>query len=163
MKYTKDQLRAIEIIINARRPWMDKSRHLQFEECNIVLNDTTLIRLNEPVWSDGEEYYGVPVLLNSNATHDKVTVDTVDPSTTHYDERRDYCKIAEDAYFDPISLKRAMRVLKYHEQPVTLHYTTDPKTQQRYCNCLTFSTAYGFALVMACRIKDESALREVEK
>ena len=72
-----------------------------------------------------------------------------------------FCKLADDAFFDPKVLKRAFRAMKYRDEMVTLHYTIDQRTQQRYCRCLTFRTKYGYALVMACRVKDESNLNTI--
>lgn len=122
--------------------------------------DTTLLLLNEPVWDDGDEYDALRVIRN-NETRDIENVHSVKTDATHSDGTNIYVKIGDNAYFDPKILKRAFRALKYRDQTVTLHYTVDSKTQQRYCQCLTDATEWGYGLVMACRIKDESRLMEV--
>nr|DAG51393.1 MAG TPA: hypothetical protein [Caudoviricetes sp.] len=158
--YTKDQQKAIDTIINQRPSYMTCDRHLFSDKHNVVLSNTTLLVLQEPLWSTGKEF-DVGRLIQSNETRDTVSVQGVSTERTHYWCRKDYCKLAEDAFFDPTVLKRAFRAMKYRGEEITLHYTIDQRTQQRYCKCLTFRTKYGYALVMACRIKDESALHEV--
>lgn len=158
--YTKDQQKAIDTIINQRPSYMTCDRHLFCDGHNVVLSDTTLLVLQEPIWKTGTEF-DAGRLIQSNETRDNVSVQGVSTERTHYWYRMDYCKLAEDAFFDPTVLKRAFRAMKYRDEEVTLHYTIDQRTQQRYCKCLTFRTKYGYALVMACRIKDESVLHEV--
>lgn len=164
MKYTKDQLRAIKTILNDRQPWMKCARHLTYSdhnsERNLVLNDTTLLLLNESVWDDGEEYE-VQRLIRSNETSDIETGFAVNPTATHSDGKYLYVKLGDNAYFDPRILKRAFRALKYRGQTVTLQYKVDSRTQQRYCLCLTVATEWGYGMVMACRIRDESGLVKV--
>lgn len=158
--YTQDQLKAIDTIINRRPPYMTCDRHLFGDKHNVVLSDTTLLVLQEPLWSTGKEF-DVGRLIQSNESQDTDTVSHVSAERTHYHGNYNYCKFAEDAFFDPTELKRAFRAMKYRDEDVTLHYTIDQRTQQRYCRCLTFRTKYGYAMVMACRIKDESVLHEV--
>lgn len=162
--YTKDQIDAMITILNAREPWMTCARHLTYTdhhtECNLILNDTTLILLNEPVYHDGEEF-DAERLIRSNETRDVENMREMHTDTTHVSCKQKYCKLGDNAYFDPIILKRAVRVLKYRDENVTLHYAVDQRTQQKYCRCLTFRTKYGYAMVMACRVKDESNLNEV--
>lgn len=159
--YTKDQLRAIDTILNNRPSYMTCDRHLFSDKHNVVLSNTTLLVLQEPIWKTGTEF-DAGKLIQSNETRDTVSVQGVSAEHTHYWYRMDYCKLAEDAFFDPTVLKRAFRAMKYRDEEVTLHYTIDQRTQQRYCKCLTFRTKYGYALVMACRIKDESVLHTVD-
>lgn len=158
--YTKDQQKAIDTIINRRPSYMTCDRQLFSDKHNVVLSDTTLLVLQEPIWKIGRDF-DAGRLIQSNETRDNVSVQGVSTERTHYWYRMDYCKLAEDAFFDPKVLKRAFRAMKYRDEDVTLHYTIDQRTQQRYCKCLTFRTDYGYALVMACRIKDESVLHEV--
>lgn len=162
LKYTKDQLKAIDTILNKRPSYLNCDRHLFSDGHNVVLSDTTLLVLQEPLWSTGKEF-DVGRLINSNESRDNATVFNVSAERTHYWCGKDCCKLAEDAFFDPKVLKHAFRAMKYLGEEITLHYTVDRRTQQRYCKCLTFRTDYGYALVMACRIKDESALHEVTK
>ena len=162
MKYTKDQLAAINTILNKRPSYMTCDRQLFSKGRNVVLSDTILIVLQKPLWSTGKEL-DVTRLIRSNETDDIETGFAVDPAATHSNCGYIYVKLGDNAYFDPKILKRAFRALKYRGEFITLHYTVDQRTRQRYCNCLTFRTDYGYALVMACRIKDESALHEVEK
>lgn len=158
--YTKDQQKAIDTIINQRPSYMTCDKRLFCDKHNVVLSDTTLLVLQEPIWKTGTEF-DAGRLIQSNESRDTVSVQGVSTERTHYWCRKDYCKLAEDAFFDPKVLKRAFRAMKYRGEEITLHYTIDQRTQQRYCKCLTFRTKYGYALVMACRIKDESALHEV--
>lgn len=160
MKYTQYQLKAIDTILNKRPSYVTCDRQLFSDKHNVVLSDTTLLVLQEPLWSTGKEF-DVGRLIKSNESRDTVSVHGVSTERTHYWCGKYYCKLAEDAFFDPKVLKRAFRAMKYRDQDVTLHYTIDQRTQQRYCKCLTFRTDYGYALVMACRIKDESNLNEV--
>ena len=160
--YTKDQQKAIDTILNKRPSYVTCDRQLFSDGHNIVLSDTTLLVLQEPLWSTGKEF-DVGRLIKSNESRDNATVFNVSAERTHYWCGKYYCKLAEDAFFDPTVLKRAFRAMKYRGEEVTLHYTIDLRTQQRYCKCLTFRTDYGYALVMACRIKDESNLNEVER
>lgn len=162
LKYTKDQQKAIDTILNKRPSYMTCGRHLFSDGHNIVLSDTTLLVLSKPLWSTGKEF-AVGILIQSNESRDTDTVSNVSSERTHYWCGKDYCKLAEDAFFDPKVLKRAFRAMKYRGEEITLHYTVDRRTQQRYCKCLTFRTEYGYTLVMACRIHDESALHEVTK
>lgn len=162
MRYTKDQLRAIDTILNQRPSYMTCDRHLFSDGHNVVLSDTTLLVLQEPLWNTGNEF-DVSRLIKSNETRDNARVYGASTERTHYWCGNDYCKLAEDAFFNPKMLKRAFRAMKYRDEEITLHYTIDQRTQQRYCKCLTFRTDYGYALVMACRIKDESNLNEVER
>lgn len=157
--YTQDQLKAIDTIINRRPPYMTCDRQLICDKHNVVLSDTTLLVLQEPVWSTGKEF-DVGKLIKSNETPDTETVHHVSSERTHYHGKYNYCKVAEDAFFDPKVLKRAFRAMKYRDQDVTLHYTVDQRTQQRYCRCATFRTNYGYAMVMAVRVKNESTLQE---
>ena len=159
--YTKDQQKAIDNIINQRPSYMTCDRQLFSDGHNVVLSDTTLIVLQKPLWSTGKEF-DVGKLIQSNETQDTETVSHVSSERTHYQYGSDYCKLEEDAFFNPKVLKRAFRAMKYRDEDVTLHYTIDRRTQQRYCKCLTFRTDYGYALVMACRIKDESKLNTVD-
>lgn len=161
LKYTKDQLRAIDTIINQRPPYMTCDRQLFCDKRNVVLSDTTLLVLQKPLWNTGKEF-DVNRLIQSNESRDTVSVQGVSTERTHYYCGYDYCKLADDAFFDPKVLKRAFRAMKYRDEGITLHYTIDQRTQQRYCRCLTFRTDYGYALVMACRIKDESVLNTVD-
>lgn len=161
MKYTKDQLNAINTILNNRPSYITFDRHLFCDKHNVVLSDTTLLVLQEPLWSTGKEF-DVGRLIQSNETRDTDTVSHVSAERTHYWCGKDYCKLEEDAFFDPTVLKRAFRAMKYRGEEITLHYTIDKRTQQRYCKCLTFRTDYGYALVMACRIHDESNLNTVD-
>lgn len=158
--YTKDQQKAIDTIINRRPSYMTCDRQLFSDKHNVVLSDTTLLVLQEPLWSTGKEF-DVGRLIQSNESRDTDTVSHVSAERTHYWCGKYYCKLEEDAFFDPKVLKRALRAMKYRDEDVTLHYTIDQRTEQRYCKCLTFRTDYGYALVMACRIKDESVLHEV--
>ena len=158
--YTQDQLRAIDTIINKRASYMTCDRHLFGDKHNMVLSDTTLLVLQEPIWKIGRDF-DVDKLIHNNETRDTVSVYGVSAERTHYLGPWNYCKLADDAFFDPKVLKRAFRAMKYRDEDVTLHYTIDQRTEQRYCKCLTFRTDYGYALVMACRIKDESVLHEV--
>lgn len=158
--YTQDQLKAIDTIINRRPPYMTCDRQLIGDKHNVVLSDTTLLVLQEPVWSTGKEF-DVGKLIKSNETPDTETVHHVSSERTHYHGNYNYCKFAEDAFFDPKVLKRAFRAMKYRDDIVTLHYSVDQRTQQRYCRCLTFRTKYGYALVMAVWVKDESELNPV--
>lgn len=160
VKYTNDQLRAIDTIINKRPSYMTCDRKLICDKHNVVLSDTTLLVLCKPIWSTGTEF-DANNLIRSNETRDCVTVSNVSAERTHYHGKYNYCKVAEDAFFDPTVLKRAFRAMKYRDENITLHYTVDQRTQQRYCRCLTFWTKYGYAMVMACRVKDESNLNEV--
>lgn len=160
LKYTKDQQKAIDTIINKRPSYITCDRHLFCDKHNVVLSDTTLLVLQEPLWSTGKEF-DVGRLIQSNESRDIETGFAVDPAATHSDCGHIYVKIGDNAYFDPTVLKRAFRAMKYRGEFITLHYTIDQRTQQRYCNCMTFRTDYGYALVMACRIKDESRLVEV--
>ncbi len=157
--YTKDQLKAIDTILNQRPSYMTCDRHLFGDKHNVVLSDTTLLVLSKPLWSTGKEF-DVGKLIQSNETRDNATVFNVSAERTHYRYGNYYCKLAEDAFFDPTVLKRAFRAMKYRGEEITLHYTIDQRTQQRYCKCLTFRTDYGYALVMACRVKDENTLQE---
>lgn len=161
LKYTKDQLRAIDTIISKRPSYMTCDRQLFCDGHNVVLSDTTLLVLQEPLWSTGKEF-DVGRLIKSNESRDTVSVQGVSTERTHYWCGKDYCKLAEDAFFGPKVLKRAFRAMKYRGEEITLHYTVDRRTQQRYCKCLTFRTDYGYALVMACRIHDESNLNTVD-
>lgn len=161
LKYTKDQQKAIDTIINKRPSYMTCDRHLFSDGHNIVLSDTTLLVLSKPLWSTGKEF-DVGRLIQSNETRDAVSVQDVSTERTHYWCGKDYCKLAEDAFFDPKVVNRAFRAMKYRDEGVMLHYTVDQRNQQRYCKCLTFRTDYGYALVMACRIKDESNLNTVD-
>ena len=161
LKYTKDQQKAIDTIINQRPSYMTCDRHLFSDGHNVVLSDTRLLVLQEPLWSTGKEF-AIGILIQSNESRDTDTVSHVSSERTHYRYVKDYCKLAEDAFFDPKVLKRAFRAMKYRGDEITLHYTIDQRTQQRYCKCLTFRTYYGYALVMACRIKDESKLHTVD-
>lgn len=158
--YTQDQLKAIDTIINRRLQYMTCDRQLIGDKHNVVLSNTTLLVLQEPVWSTGKEF-DVGKLIKSNETPDTETVHHVSSERTHYHCGNDFCKLADDAFFDPKVLKRAFRAMKYRDDIVTLHYSVDQRTQQRYCRCLTFRTKYGYALVMACRIKEEGNLNEV--
>lgn len=160
LEYTKDQLKAIDTIINQRPSYMNCDRHLFGDKHNVVLSDTILLVLQEPIWKIGRDF-DVGKLIHNNETRDTVSVYGVSAERTHYWYRMNYCKFADDAFFDQKVLKRAFRAMKYRDEEVTLHYTIDQRTQQRYCKCLTFRTKYGYAMVMACRIKDESVLREV--
>lgn len=160
MKCTKDQQKAIDTIINKRPSYMTCDRHLFSDKHNVVLSDTTLLVLQEPLWSTGKEF-DVGKLIQSNETRDTVSVQGVSAERTHYHGKYNYCKVAEDAFFDPKVLKRAFRAMKYRDENITLHYTVDQRTQQRYCRCMTFWTKYGYAMVMAVRVKDESTLQEV--
>lgn len=159
--YTKDQQKAIDTIINQRPSYMTCDRHLFCDKHNLVLSDTTLIVLQEPLWKTGTEF-DVGKLIQSNETRDNVTVFNVSAERTHYLGAWNYCKFADEAFFDPKVLKRAFRAMKYRYEDVTLHYTIDQRTQQRYCRCLTFRTKYGYAMVMACGVTDESALHTVD-
>lgn len=159
--YTKDQQKAISTILNKRPSYMTCDRQLFCDNHNVVLSDTTLLVLSKLLWSTGKEF-DIGRLIKSNETRDTVSVKYVSTERTHYRYVKDYCKLAEDAFFDPKVLKRAFRAMKYRGEEVTLHYTIDHRTQQRYCKCLTFRTDYGYALVMACRIKDESNLNTVD-
>lgn len=161
VKYTKDQLKAINTILNLRQPYMTCDRQLFCDKHNVVLSDTTLLVLQEPVWSTGEEF-DVSRLIKSNETPDTETVVNVSSERTHYLGPWNYCKLADDAFFDPKVLERAFRAMKYRDEIVTLHYKVDQRTQQRYCRCLTFRTKYGYALVMAVRVRDESELNTVD-
>lgn len=161
LKYTKDQQRAIDMILNKRPSYVTCDRQLFCDNHNVVLSDTTLIVLQEPIWKTGTEF-DVGRLIQSNETRDTVSVQGVSAERTHYWCGKDYCKLAEDAFFDPKVLKRAFRAMKYRGEEITLHYTVDRRTQQRYCKSLTFRTDYGYALVMACRIHDESNLNTVD-
>lgn len=160
--YTKDQLRAIDAIINKRPRYMNVDQKLIYNDRNVVLSDNTLLVLQAPIWNTGTEF-DVGRLIKSNETRDCVTVFNVSTERTHYLGEWNYCKLADDAFFNPKILKRAFRAMKYLEEDVTLHYSVDSKTQQKYCRCMTFRTKYGFALVMACRVKDESELHEVTR
>lgn len=158
--YTQDQLRAIDTIINKRPSYMTCDRKVICDKHNVVFSDTTLLVLYNSIWSTGTEF-DVGRLIKSNETRDCVTVSNVSAERIHYCGKQDFCKLADDAFFDPKVLKRAFRAMKYRDEDVTLHYTIDQRTQQRYCRCLTFRTMYGYAMVMACRVKDESVLHEV--
>ena len=160
--YTQDQLKAIDTIINRRPSYMTCARQLIGDKQNVVLSYTTLLVLQEPVWSTGTEF-DIAKLIKSNETPDTETVHHVSSERTHYLGQWNYCKVADDAFFDPKVLKRAFRAMKYRDEDVTLHYTINQRTQQRYCRCLMFRTKYGYALVMAVRVKDESTLREETK
>lgn len=157
MRYTKDQLAAINAIIKDRPPYLTLDKQLMHDGHNVVINCSTLLVLEEPVWSTGTEY-DVKRLFESNETRDNVIVWAVSSARTHYFKSLNYCKLAEDAFFDPKVVKRAFRALKYRGEDIALHYTVDRRTQQRYCLSMTFRTKYGFALVMACRVNDESLL-----
>lgn len=159
--YTKDQLKAIDTILNQRPSYMTCDRHLFGDKHNVVLSDTTLLVLQEPLWSTGKEF-DVDKLIHNNETRDTVSVYGVSAERTHYHCGNNFCKLADDAFFDPKVLKRAFRAMKYRDEDVTLHYTIDQRTLQRYCRCMTFRTKYGYALVMACRVKDESTLHTVD-
>lgn len=159
--YTNDQIKAINTILNLRPPYMTCDRQLICDKHNVVLSDTTLLVLQEPVWNTGKEF-DIAKLIKSNETPDTETVHHVSSERTHYLGQWNYCKVADDAFFDPKVLKRAFRAMKYRDEDVTLHYTIDQRTQQRYCRCLMFRTKYGYALVMACRVKDESELNTVD-
>lgn len=158
--YTQDQLKAIDTILNQRPSYMTCDRNLFGDKHNVVLSDTTLLVLQESIWKIGRDF-DVGKLIHNNETRDTVSVYGVSAERTHYHCGNDFCKLADDAFFDPKVLKRAFRAMKYRDEDVTLHYTIDQRTQQRYCRCLTFRTKYGYAMVMACRIKDESVLHEV--
>lgn len=160
--YTKDQLEAINTIINKRPKYMNCPRQLLGDGKNVVFSDTTLLVLNEPIWKTGTGFE-VGNLVYTNETRDTETVCNVSTERTHYDSGKDLCKLAEDAFFDPKVLKRAFRAMKYRDEDVMLHYTIDKRTQQRYCRCLTFRTKYGYALVMAVRVRDESTLKAVRR
>lgn len=160
MKYTKDQQKAIDTIINKRPSYMTCDRQLFCDKHNLVLSDTTLLVLHEPIWNTGKEF-DVGRLIKSNETPDTETVLHVSSERTHYCDKYNYCKVAEDAFFDPKVLKRAFRAMKYRDENITLHYSVDQRTQQRYCHCMTFRTKYGYAMVMAVRVRDESTLQEV--
>lgn len=165
VKYTNDQLRAIDTIINQQPSYMTCDRKLICDKHNVVLSDTTLLVLYNPIWSTGAEF-DVNKLIHDNEMLDCVTVYNVynvSAERTHYHGKYNYCKVAEDAFFDPKVLKRAFRAMKYRDENITLHYTVDQRTQQRYCRCLTFRTKYGYALVMAVRVRDESNLNEVKR
>ena len=159
--YMKDQQKAIDTILNKRPSYVTCDRQLFSDGHNIVLSDTTLLVLSKPLWSTGKEF-DVGRLIKSNESRDTDTVSHVSAERTHYWCGKDYCKLAEDAFFDPKVLKRAFRAMKYRGEEITLHYTIDHRTQQRYCKCLTFRTDYGYALVMACGIHDESNLNTVD-
>lgn len=159
--YTKDQLRAIDTILNKRPSYMTCDRQLFSDGHNVVLSDTILLVLQKPLWSTGKDY-DVSRVIKSNETQDNATVFNVSAERTHYWCGNDCCKIADDAFFSSKVLKRAFRAMKYRDEEITLHYTIDRRTQQRYCRCLTFRTKYGYALVMACRIHDESKLNAVD-
>lgn len=161
VKYTKDQLKAIDTILNKRPSYMTCDRQLFCDKHNVVLSDTTLLVLQEPVWSTGKEF-DVSRLIKSNETPDTETVHHVSSERTHYLGPRNYCKLADDAFFDQKVLKRAFRAMKYRDEIVTLHYKVDQRTQQRYCHHLTFRTKYGYALVMAVQVKDESNLNTID-
>lgn len=161
LKYTKDQQRAIDMILNKRPSYVTCDRQLFSDGHNVVLSDTTLLVLSKPLWSTGKKF-DVGRLIQSNETRDTDTVSHVSTERTHYWCGKDYCKLAEDAFFDPKVLKRAFRAMKYCGEEITLHYTIDQRTQQIYCKSLTFRTKYGYALVMACRIHDESNLNTVD-
>lgn len=160
--YTKDQLSAINTILNQRPPYMTCDRQLFSDGHNVVLSNTTLLVLYNPIWSTGKEF-DANRLIHDNETRDCVTVSNVSAERTHYCGKQDFCKLADDAFFDPKVLKRAFRAMKYRDENITLHYTVDQRTQQRYCRCLTFWTKYGYALVMAVRVRDESDLNEVKR
>lgn len=160
VKYTNDQLSAINTILNQRPPYMTCDRKLICDKHNMVLSDTTLLVLYNPIWSTGTEF-DVGRLIKSNETPDTETVLYVSSERTHYLGKYNYCKVADDAFFDPKVLKRAFRAMKYRDEIVNLHYSVDQRTQQRYCHCMTFRTKYGYAMVMAVRVRDESTLREV--
>ena len=160
--YTKDQLKAINTILNKRPKYMNCSRQLLGDGKNVVFSDTTLLVLNEPIWKTGTGFE-VGNRVYSNETRDVETVSSVSTERTHYDSGKDFCKLAEDAFFDPKVLKRAFRAMKYRDEEIMLHYTIDQRTQQRYCRCLTFRTEYGYALVMAVRVRDESTLKAVRR
>lgn len=140
---------------------MTCDRQLFSDGHNVVLSDTTLLVLYAPIWSTGKEF-DVGRLIQSNETRECITVYNVSAERTHYLGPWNYCKLAEDAFFDPKVLKRAFRAMKYRDEEVTLHYTVDQRTQQRYCKCLTFRTKYGYALVMAVRVREEEDLNEVD-
>ena len=161
VKYTNDQLRAIDTIINQRASYMTCDRKLICDKHNVVLSDTTLLVLYNPIWSTGAEF-DVNRLIHDNETRDCVTISNVSAERTHYLGEWNYCKLADDAFFDPKVLKRAFRAMKYRDENVTLHYTVDRRTQQRYCRCLTFRTKYGYALVMAVRVREEGDLNAVD-
>ena len=158
--YTKDQLKAIDTILNKRSEYMNCARQLLSDGRSVVLSDTTLLVLKKPIWKTGTEY-DVGNLISSNETRDIERVFSVSTKRTHYDYRNDFCKLAEDAFFDSKVLKRAFRAMKYRDEEVMLHYEIDQRTLQRYCGCLTFRTEYGYALVLAVRVRDESALSKV--
>lgn len=162
VKYTKDQLSAINTILNQRPPYMTTDWKLVYKKRNVVLSDTTLLVLYKPIWNTGTEF-NANRLIHDNETRDCITVYNVSAERTHYHGKYNYCKVADDAFFNPKVLKRAFRAMKYRDENVTLHYTVDQRTQQRYCRCLTFWTKYGYAMVMAVRVRDESDLNEVER
>lgn len=159
--YTQDQLRAIDTIINCRPPYMSVDRKLFHKGRNVVLSDTTLLVLYKPIWSIGTEFDANKV-IHDNETRDCVTISNVSAERTHYLGEWNYCKLAEDAFFNPKVLKRAFRAMKYRDENVTLHYKVDQRTLQRYCRCLTFWTKYGYALVMAVRVREDGDLNAVD-
>lgn len=162
--YTQDQLRAIDTIINTRPPYMTADRELCYKGRNVVLSDTTLLVLYNPIWNTGTEF-DANRLIHDNEMRDCITVynvSAVSAERTHYHGKYNYCKVAENAFFDPKVMKRAFRAMKYRDENITLHYTVDQRTQQRYCRYMTFWTKYGYAMVMAVRVRDESNLNGVD-